>query len=129
MTVISISIPDKLLQAIDDILEDEGYTSRSEFMRSLIREYLEERAGTREAIASLIIVLTDHDESLKVDQKVIETIHKYQGIVRAFYHQIIEENLCLNIAIVDVLPVLSELLKALRRLRGVRRVWMIKITK
>ncbi|MCE4626616.1 MAG: CopG family ribbon-helix-helix protein [Desulfurococcales archaeon] len=129
MTVISISIPDKLLQAIDDILEDEGYTSRSEFMRSLIREYLEERAGTREAIASLIIVLTDHDESLKVDQKVIETIHKYQGIVRAFYHQIIEENLCLNIAIVDALPVLSELLKALRRLRGVRRVWMIKITK
>ncbi|MCE4621943.1 MAG: hypothetical protein F7B19_01350, partial [Desulfurococcales archaeon] len=72
---------------------------------------------------------TDHDESLKVDQKVIETIHKYQGIVRAFYHQIIEENLCLNIAIVDALPVLSELLKALRRLRGVRRVWMIKITK
>ena len=129
MTVISISIPDKLLQAIDEILEDEGYTSRSEFMRSLIREYLEERAGTREAIASLIIVLTDHDESLKVDQKVIETIHKYQGIVRAFYHQIIEENLCLNIAIVDALPVLSELLKALRRLRGVRRVWMIKITK
>ncbi len=129
MTVISISIPDKLLQAIDEILEDEGYTSRSEFMRSLIREYLEERAGTRGAIASLIIVLTDHDESLKVDQKVIETIHKYQGIVRAFYHQIIEENLCLNIAIVDALPVLSELLKALRRLRGVRRVWMIKITK
>ena len=129
MTVISISIPDKLLQAIDEILEDEGYTSRSEFMRSLIREYLEERAGKREAIASLIIVLTDHDESLKVDQKVIETIHKYQGIVRAFYHQIIEENLCLNIAIVDALPVLSELLKALRRLRGVRRVWMIKITK
>jgi len=129
VTVISISIPDKLLQAIDEIIEDEGYTSRSEFMRSLIREYLEERAGTREAIASLIIVLTDHDESLKVDQKVIETIHKYQGIVRAFYHQIIEENLCLNIAIVDALPVLSELLKALRRLRGVRRVWMIKITK
>lgn len=129
MTVISVSIPEKLLHTIDEILDEEGYSSRSEFMRSLIREYIEERTGGKDVAATLIIALTDHDESLKVDQKVIETIHKYQGIVRAFYHQIIEESLCLNIAIVEPLPVLSELLRSLRRLRGVKRVWTIKIFK
>ncbi len=128
MTVVSISLPEKLLDLIDEILETEGYTSRSEFIRSLLRSYVEEKTGKKKPLSSLIIVLTNHDEALKVDQKVVETIHKYQGIVKAFYHQILQDTLCLNIAVVDEVPGLPELLKSLRRLRGVIQVWYIPIT-
>jgi len=129
MTIVSISLPEKLLSRIDDILESEGYTSRSEFIRSLLRSYIEEKTRHAKPLANLIIVQTNHDEALKVDQRVVETIHKYQGIVKAFYHQILQDSLCLNIAVVDEVPGIPELLRNLRRLRGVIQVWYIQIPK
>lgn len=128
MTVISISLPEKLLEAVDEVLEREGYSSRSEFIRNLIRSYLDEKAWASRATAYLVIVLTDHNESVRVDEKVIGVIHRHQALVKAFYHQLLGEGLCLNIAVVDALPSSSMMLKALRGLRGVKRVWIIPVT-
>jgi len=128
VAVISISIPDEMLQLMDEIVEMEGYTSRSELIRSLLRDYLRERARVRRrSKAALVIVLTDHDESLSVDQKVVEIIHKYQVLVKAFYHQLLEDNLCLNIAVLNPSPSVAEVLKVLKRLRGVKSVWRIDV--
>ncbi len=127
MAVISISLPDELLQAMDEVVEMEGYTSRSELVRSLLREYLRERRKSGKPVASLVIVLTDHDESLSVDQRVVEIIHRYQVLVKAFYHQLVEDSLCLNIAVLEPSPGVSELVRELRRLRGVKSVWRVDV--
>ncbi len=128
MTIISLSIPEDLLKKIDRYTELRGYASRSELIRELIREYIEstEDISPSEEVTAIVIILTDHDESLSVDDKVINTVHRYQPLIKAFYHQLLSGSLCLNIAIVEGNPVIfSSLVKSLRSLRGVRRVWTL----
>lgn len=41
MQTLSISLPQKLTTRVDTIIEEEGYASRSEFFRTLLRLYLQ----------------------------------------------------------------------------------------
>jgi CopG family nickel-responsive transcriptional regulator len=130
VTVISISIPDELLRKLDSYMELKGYASRSEFIRELIREHLEaaEALDPGAKVTAILVVLTDHDESLSVDEKVVRLIHSYQPLIKAFYHQLLSGNLCLNIAIVTgEAGVISRLVRSLRSLRGVKNVWSLHI--
>ena len=128
MTIVSISLPDELLEALDKYMELRGYASRSELIRDLIREQIEalEKLSPETRVSAIIVVLTDHDVSLSVDEKVIATIHRYQPLIKAFYHQLLEDSLCLNIAIVEgEIGLISRLSKALRGIRGVKRIWIL----
>jgi len=40
MQTINISLPKKLADMVDDVVDREGYASRSEFVRALLRFYL-----------------------------------------------------------------------------------------
>ncbi len=125
MPVVSISLPEPLLERIDEAVRRFGYTGRSELIREAVREFLQ---GLEEhpdhPVYALIVALTDTRASRQADQRVLEVVHEHQEIVRAFYHQFLGEGLCLNIALVratvsEVRHVVSEV----RRTRGVKRVW------
>ncbi len=130
MTIISISIPDELLKKLDAYMELKGYASRSELIRELIREHIESEPAVDpdSDITSILIIVTDHDESLSVDERVVRLIHGYQPLIRAFYHQHLTDKLCLNIAVVSgSASMISTLVKNLRSLRGVRNVWALNV--
>lgn len=132
MPVISISIPGTLLEKVDKYIAEHGYTSRSEFVREALREYIAfqspELAFSNGRVYGVLIALTDHGSAPAVDEKVIETIHSYQPLVRSFYHQLLEEGWCLNIAVVEApWSKVVEILKSLRRIRGVEKAWFVPI--
>lgn len=131
LVVISISLPDQLLEVIDYLVKVKGYTGRSEFIRDVLREYIEkEIIDYNERSITAILVLTDHSASPGVDQKIIEVIHQYQSLIIAFYHQLLVDTLCLNIALINsTTRELSTLLRNLRSLRGVLGVWATRILK
>ncbi|MEM0365486.1 MAG: CopG family ribbon-helix-helix protein [Acidilobaceae archaeon] len=122
MTIISISIPDVLVEKIDEAIGILGYTSRSEFIREAIRKRVEEAEVLRSDAKSIFIImaLSDHSKYKASDAKILEIIHSYQPDIKAFYHLIIRDFLCLNIAIIESFSNIAfNLVRELRSVRGV----------
>ncbi|MDY6780833.1 MAG: ribbon-helix-helix protein, CopG family, partial [Halobacteria archaeon] len=60
MSVVSVSIPDELLERIDGFVEQHGYSGRSEFVRDAASELLDEFEDAelegRELVATLNVI-------------------------------------------------------------------------
>jgi len=135
MPIISISLPENLLDLVDSLVKEYGYMGRSELIREALREFVEQKHSERVyggsgKIYGILIALTNHELKPSVDEKVIETVHSFQPIIRSFYHQLLEGGLCLNIVIIEALwGEIRSLLKLLRKIRGVEKIWFIPIMK
>lgn len=121
MAVISISLPDKMLPEIDELVRSGGYSSRSELVREALSKAIEEyREG--EADYSMIVVLSDHSKAKNVDQSIIRVIHKYGANIVSLHHQILEDPCCITTIIIEEGDASPFILKTLRSLRGVIKV-------
>ena len=131
MPIISISVPKSLLQAIDEYVRLQGYTGRSELIRDAVREFVASRAPGdvfKEKMSWVIVALTDHRTSATVDEKFISVIHSYQPVVKSFYHQMLRNGWCLNIAVLEAFwAEVESMIKLLRKTRGVIKVWYVPI--
>ncbi len=128
MPIVSIYLPDKLLDKMDEYARRYGFTSRSELIREALRELIEGVPAEEERgrIYGILIVLTDHSKGRYVDEKVVETIHSFQFMIKSFYHQLLEGDWCLNIAIIDAhWTEIQAILRTLRKTRGVAKTWFI----
>lgn len=127
MPIISVSIPKQLLDIMDSLAIALGYTGRSELIRDAVREFISGRAPStkiRGRVPWVLVAVTDHASSPSVDERFIGTIHSFEPIIRSFYHQMIGDGVCLNIAVLDATwTEIQAMLKALRKVRGVKRVW------
>jgi len=127
MPIVSVSIPENLLEKIDIYMEKLGFVGRSEFVREALRRMIEqlEAAGEGQGRKTWIIVtVTHHDGGSTADRKVIEAFHSHQPLVRALYHQLLSNDRCMNIAVVEASALeLKPLMSTVRRIRGVERVW------
>jgi len=122
MAVVSISLPDSLLRRVYEVAASLGYTGRSEFFREAIRrllDHLESMWGESYRLF-VVTVLSDHRVYPASDRRVLEVIHEYQAAVKAFYHQLLGDGLCPNVAVIETSwPLLSRMLKDLRSVKGV----------
>ncbi len=132
MPIISVSMPKHLLDLMDSIASALGYTGRSELIRDAVREFISSKAPStkmREKVPWILIGVTDHASAPSVDERFISVIHTFEPIIRSFYHQIIGDGICLNIAVLDATwSEMQSMLRALRKVRGVRRLWYQPIT-
>ncbi|MCE4613439.1 MAG: ribbon-helix-helix protein, CopG family [Desulfurococcales archaeon] len=126
MAVISISLPDRMLPEIDDLVRSEGYSSRSELVREALSRALEEHRKGR-ADYSMIVVLSDHSKAKNVDQSIIRVVHKYGANVVSLHHQILKDPCCITTIIIEEGDASPFILKTLRSLRGVIRVDRLSI--
>ncbi len=123
MPVVSLSLPSTLLERLDEFVRRYGYTGRSELVRDAIREYISSRfpeEAMKGTIYGVIIALTNHEAKPSVDQRVIDTIHLHQALIKSFYHQLLTGGWCLNIAIIEgKWTEMQSLIRALRKIKGV----------
>ena len=122
MQRVTISIDDDLSAAFDDLTQDQGYASKSEAIRDLIRQAVEgRRAANSEGlcVASLSYVYDHHVRALA--QRLIELQHDHHDIVVATMHVHLDHNSCLETAILKG-PAVSvrQLADAIQSQRGVR---------
>lgn len=73
MRTINISLPDKLAQELDAVAAVRGFASRSEFLRNLLRKYLE---GETDAKFPLPIIVYKKKPLAKIRQE-MEASGKY----------------------------------------------------
>jgi CopG family transcriptional regulator, nickel-responsive regulator len=126
MTIISLSIPDSLVEKIDQKKIEKGYASRSEIARQALRLYLSEDIKIDEidgeAAATITVIYRENADR----RKLLETQHLYGGLVSTFLHAHIQEGYCLEVIILKGQAYLIE--KFLDKLKGNEDIMQMKVS-
>ncbi len=112
MTIISISLNEKILKDIKKIQNEYGYSGRSEVIRAGVRLLISESRDTEKLfgeINSLLLVIHHHDS----ENAVSEIKHDFKDITKTQIHSHFEKEKCLEIF---VLQGKAERIKEMHRL-------------
>lgn len=83
MAVVSVSLPDTLVEQADAFIAERGYAGRSELVRAALRDFLAHEGGspTGQRSATLTLLYPEGHE-----RKIGEIRHHYTDIVRSMMH-------------------------------------------
>ena len=103
MTVVSVSMPEKLLNRIDQFADDHGYTGRSEVLReasrSLLGEFEDTKLEDRE-LMGVVTVVFDY-ETTTVEEKMMRLRHEHEDIVVSNFHSHVGGHHCMELFVLD----------------------------
>jgi len=98
--IISLSLPDQMVRAMDQIQESVGFSGRSELVRAAIRLLLEDTrakdALSGEANALIVVGHARDDED-----PVTRLKHKYEDIVRTHVHVKVSHQDCVEVFVLS----------------------------
>ena len=103
MAVVSVSMPDELLERIDEFSEEHGYTGRSEVVReaarNLLGEFKDRRLEDRELMG--IVTVTFDYETTSVEQRMMRLRHENEDLVASNVHSHVGDHYCLELFILE----------------------------
>lgn len=126
MTVISITLPNDLLEKFDVFMKTRGYYSRSEAFRDAVRNLMSESefAKTETGLVAATIMITSDYERRDVDLKMTEVRHEFDDVVVENVHRHIDDKYCLEIFIAQGKN--ERILDLIGRVRGMRGIQQVK---
>ncbi len=119
VAVVSLSLPDVLLDEVDAAIGRGAYNSRSEFIRAAARDLLHRRHGPQDGhVHGSITLRYAHDDEARISA----VRHAFHDVVISMVHTHCEPETCMDVLVVggDSARV-HELQEALARLRAVGR--------
>jgi len=126
MTVISLSIPEILIEKIDQKIAEKGYASRSEIARQALRHYLTEDLKIQDiegdAVATITVIYKENADR----RRLLETQHLHSGLVSTFLHTHIHEGFCMEVIILKGQGALIR--KFIDNLRQNEQIMQIKVS-
>ena len=116
-----ISMDSRLLARFDQLIDEKGYSNRSEAIRDLIRDALVEQSWEEEdkEIVGTITLVYDH-EIRDLTEKLIDYQHQVHGAVISSLHVHLDKHNCLEVLVVKGKG--REIKKVADRLIGTRGV-------
>jgi CopG family transcriptional regulator, nickel-responsive regulator len=96
MAIVSVSLSDKLLDEIDNLKEEMGFSGRSDVIRASARMIIadnREKKDLKGEINSILILI--HNQ--KDEDKVTEIKHDFEDIISTQIHSHLRENKCLEV--------------------------------
>lgn len=122
MAVISISLPERLLERVDAFIEARGYAGRSELFRTAARDLLNEEleADGERRSATLTVVYPD-----EVQEDIGRVRHRFGDIVASMMHGHTDDH-CTEMFMLDGPG--ERIREFLDALRGVREVRLADVT-
>ncbi|WP_115865647.1 CopG family ribbon-helix-helix protein [Halorussus litoreus] len=103
MTVVSISMPDELLNRVDEFAEEHGYTGRSEVFReaarNLLGEFEDKKLEDRD-LMGVVTVLFSYENST-VEERMIRLRHEYENLVSSNVHNHVGDHYCMELFILE----------------------------
>ncbi|HUI22920.1 MAG TPA: CopG family ribbon-helix-helix protein [Nitrososphaerales archaeon] len=127
MPIVSLSLPDQMLNAMDEIQESVGFSGRSELVRAAIRLLLED---TRDKSAmtgkSNAVVVLGH---ASVDEEPVTRLkHSYGDIVKTHIHCRISQEDCIEVFVLaGEGRQISAMAKGFERERKIKSVKLVRI--
>jgi len=98
--IISVSLSEKLLQEIDQLKEETGFSGRSDVIRVSTRMLIadtQDKKNLEGDINSILILI--HNQ--KSEDKVTEIKHDFEDIIETQIHSHIKEDKCLELFILE----------------------------
>ena len=103
MTVASVSMPEELLNRIDEFADDHGYTGRSEVLReaarNLLGEFEDKRLEDRE-LMGIVTVMFDY-ETTSVEEKMMHLRHEHEDLVQSNFHSHVGSHYGMELFVLD----------------------------
>jgi len=100
MTIISVSLSDRLLEEIDRIQKELGFSGRSEVIRAGARMLIADNKGKEKLVGRInSILLLIHNQ--RAEDVVTEIKHRFEDITKTQIHSHLRENKCLEIFVLD----------------------------
>jgi len=99
LTVISLSIPEVLLEQMDSAITERGFASRSEIIRQALRLFLKEDIQIENLEGEIVATITIIYREKADRQRLLDAQHVYSGLVSTFLHAHIHEGFCLEVII------------------------------
>ena len=103
MAVVSVSMPDGLLERIDEFADDHGYTGRSEIVREAARNLLGEFENVRledRELMGIVTVVFDY-ETTSVEERMMSLRHEHETLVASNFHSHVGDHYCMELFILD----------------------------
>jgi CopG family nickel-responsive transcriptional regulator len=117
-----VALDSDLLERFDRFIRGEGYENRSEALRDLIRDRLNEASlETGEVfVVGAVTLIYDHHSRLLPD-KLMELQHDYHEVIISTVHSHLDHDMCLEVVVVKgKLKRIQELGSRLIGLKGVQ---------
>ena len=103
MSVVSVSMPEELLERIDQFAEDHGYTGRSEVIReasrTLLGEFEDKKLEGRE-LMGIVTVVFDY-ETTTVEEKMMRLRHEHESLVASNFHSHVGGHHCMELFVLE----------------------------
>lgn len=100
VTIISVSVPEKLLERVENSIREQGFANRSEIIRQALRAFVMESRSLRELEGEIAASITIIYERGAKDGQISEIQHSFGDIISTFLHAHIEEDYCLEVIVV-----------------------------
>lgn len=99
MPIISISMPKKVLEEIEDFGKEYGFASKSEVIRYAVRQLInEEKKPIDGEYINAILIVVHKEESEMLISKIK---HKIKRLIKTQMHMHIKENKCMEVFIAE----------------------------
>ena len=128
MPIVSISLTSDLLRKVDALIQDRGYSSRSEAVRDAIRNSLSEYELRRLEKGRVAATITTVSEYVRrdVDERLMRLRHLYDQLVTGNMHIHLGRAYCLEVFIAQ--GEVEEVLTFIGRVRAIRGIQQVKYT-
>ncbi len=120
MAVVSISMPDSLLERLDSFADEHGFSGRSEVLREASRTLMEEFDDPRledRALMATVTVLFDY-QTADVEEALIELRHEYDDLVASNLHSHVGNHNCMELFVLEGDP--EEISEFVGRIRATK---------
>jgi CopG family nickel-responsive transcriptional regulator len=103
MSVVSVSMPEELLERIDTFADEHGYTGRSEVVREASRDLLsefEDRKLEGRELMGIVTVVFDY-ETTSVEEKMMQLRHEHEETVASNFHSHVGSHHCMELFVLE----------------------------
>ena len=100
MPIISVSVPEKLLERVENSIKEQGFANRSEIVRQALRTFIRENKNLRELEGQIAASITIIYERGARKEQISEIQHTFGNIILTYLHTHIEKNYCIEVIVV-----------------------------
>jgi CopG family nickel-responsive transcriptional regulator len=100
MPIVSLSLGEKILEDMDEIQKELGFTGRSELIRSAIRMLMADKRAQDQLTGELnCVLIVTHDEGF--EDPVTHIKHNFDSEVKSHLHYKLGEKKCLELLVLE----------------------------
>ena len=100
MSIISLSLPNELLEELDTILGEDRSANRSEIVRQAVRMYLTQYNELGKIKGNVIATITVLYEKAEENKELFRIQHEFDDMITAYLHSHLSETNCLEVMVV-----------------------------